>query len=199
MNTPYKPYRTIVTGILALIPLLIALHSVCADEPVVDQPAIGSDEDISERWKAILQKPETPEVMEEKRQLYIEIMRRYSDSKTRNFDVSGTVVDEDGQPLGDVTIAYSYSTTTGWDKEKSDGGQKQVDGSFRLKDGKWERLNFDVRKDGYYDEHFRFSGPPAEQMLDSILKGEKPKTRKVKVEDLVVTMVKQGEMTLLLQ
>lgn len=199
MNRLDIPTATLIYCFLALASLLSACQSPAdqthADKPVVDKPAIGSDEDISQRWKAILQKEETPEVMEKKRQLYIEIMRRESDSRTHDFDVSGTVVDEVGRPLEDVTIAYSYSTRTGWEKEKKDGGQKQVDGGFQLKDGKWQTLNFTLRKKGYYDESFSFSGPPAEQMLDSILKGEKPNTRKVKVDDLVVTLVKQGEMT----
>jgi len=198
LNTPA---RTLIGGLLVLTPLLSAcqgpVDQTNANQPAADKPAIGSDEDISERWKAILQQPETPEVMEEKRRLYIEIMRRESDSRTHDFDVSGTVVDEEGRPLEDVTIAYSYTTRTGWEKEKSDGGQKQVDGSFQLKGGKWERLDFDVRKEGYYNESFSYSGPPAEQMLDSILKGEKPNTKKVVVKDLVVTLVKQGEMTYL--
>lgn len=150
--------------LLALASLLSACQGPAdptdANQPAVDKPAIGSNEDISERWKAILQQPETPEVMEEKRRLYVEVLRRYNDSKTRDFEVSGSVVDEEGRPLEDVTIAYSFSTTTGWDQEKSQGGKQQVDGSFQVKGGKWQRLNFDVRKEGYYDEHFAFYGPP---------------------------------------
>jgi len=197
MNLSNKHFYLLATNLLLFAFLLVTAHSVYADELGGDKPAIGSDEDIRERWKAILQKEETPEVMEEKRLLYIEIMRRESDSRTHDFDVSGMVVDEEGRPLKDVTILYGFRTRTGWEQFKKDGGQKQVDGEFSITGGKWETLNITVRKEGYYDESLSFSGPPAEQMLDSILKGDKPNTRKVKVDDLVVTLVKQGEMTYL--
>lgn len=100
------------------------------------------------------------------------------------FDLSGTVTDQDGNPLEGVSMRADYSrvNTATFRSENKSEKPVEVDSEFHVKQKGWTELNLYFRKDGYYSERLHFESP----WLD-----RKQKKYVVK-DDIQVKMIKKG-------
>ena len=100
------------------------------------------------------------------------------------FDLSGTVTDEDGNPLDGVSMRADYSrvNTATFHSEDKREEPVEVNSEFHIKQKGWTELDLDFRKDGYFSEHLHFDSP----WLD-----HKQKNYVVK-DGIQVKMIKKG-------
>ena len=100
------------------------------------------------------------------------------------FDLSGTVTDEDGNPLDGVAMRAEYSrvNTATFHSEDKREEPVEVNSEFHVRQKGWTELDLYFRKDGYFSEHLHFDSP----WLD-----HKQKNYVVK-DGIQVKMIKKG-------
>lgn len=155
-----------------------------------------AERDLLTEWRSLLVVPETPAILERKAQIYTLLTERLISAREKRFDISGTIVDEDGQSINDVRLVYSFSSHQGWDSTRFvKKGNEVVDGSFHFRGGPSMIASGAARKNGYYDESFSISGPTIQSLDHEILQGKAIQRYVVNIDDLTLVMVKQGRRT----
>jgi len=191
-----------------LLPLLAATLFACSVAPVEDnpdgrQPAERQQQEEQARdlhgglaelstWDK-----RDSEAIERRRNLEAEIIQRFSRASRVPFRITGTVVDEEGHPMDDVTVNYSVSWSAGWDDIRSESGTAQVGSAFVLEpESRGTHVTLHFKKKGYYPERRSF---PAREMTGleehGVLAGLIPRRGLQEVEDVTIVMQKMGDVT----
>lgn len=99
------------------------------------------------------------------------------------FDIRGTVMDEDGNPLDGVTMETAFSrVNTASFRSENLNETETVDSAFHVQRKGWTELRLVFRKDGYFPERLAFDSP--------WLEGRKK--RFIAEDGIQVRMVKMG-------
>ena len=85
------------------------------------------------------------------------------------INISGSIVDEQGKPVNEVTVEIDFSRSKGWDNEHLN--QKTLFNSFfSIKQSGYTGLTIDVQKRGYFPERRFFSTQiPSKYLKNNVL------------------------------
>lgn len=121
-------------------------------------------------------------------------LERSGKAQEKYFDISGQVVDEDGQLLDNVRQVYSFSSHRGWDEKTiTDKQTRLISGNFHVIGGPAQRVGMTFRKQGYYSESLTVSNPDAAASFnDQVLRGRQTEPEKIERKNVTITMFKQG-------